>query len=78
MTAMPPFTLGIEEEFQLVDGETLELKSHVSQMLKESEEQLPEHIRRELHKSVIEIGSKVCTPRSPKRQHFLRDSEQRH
>ena len=28
------FTIGIEEEFQLLDGETYELRSHVSQMLK--------------------------------------------
>jgi len=60
MTAMPPFTLGIEEEFQIVDAKTFALKSHVSQMLKQSEEKLPDNIRRELHKSVIEIGSKVC------------------
>ncbi|MGQ0615076.1 MAG: carboxylate-amine ligase [Planctomycetaceae bacterium] len=57
---MPDFTLGIEEEFQIVDAETRELKSHVSQMFAKSEALLPDKIHRELHRSVIEIGSKIC------------------
>lgn len=31
------FTLGIEEEFQIVDPESRELKSHVSEILEEGE-----------------------------------------
>jgi len=57
---LPAFTTGIEEEFQVVDPESRELKSHISQMFRESEERLPEKIHRELHRSVVEIGSKVC------------------
>ena len=58
--AEPDFTIGIEEEFQVIDPETRELKSHVSQMFKAGEERLPERFQRELHQSVLEIGSKVC------------------
>ena len=58
--SLPPFTLGVEEEFQIVDAETRELKSHIQQMFAEGEERLHEKIQRELHQSVIEIGSKVC------------------
>ncbi len=57
---LPKFTLGIEEEFQIVDPETRELKSHISQMFEEGAEKLHEQIHRELHQSVVEIGSKVC------------------
>ena len=30
---LPDFTLGIEEEFMVIDPETRELKSHVSEMI---------------------------------------------
>jgi len=57
---LPNFTLGIEEEFMIVDPETRELKSHISQMFAEGEQKLADKIHRELHKSVVEIGSKIC------------------
>jgi carboxylate-amine ligase len=57
---LPAFTLGIEEEFQVVDPETRALKSHISQMFAAGEAKMPEQIQRELHQSVIEIGSRVC------------------
>lgn len=57
---VPDFTLGIEEEFQVVDPETRQLKSHISQMFKKGEERLKEQITTELHQSVVEIGSKIC------------------
>jgi carboxylate-amine ligase len=55
-----PFTLGIEEEFQLVHPETHELHSHVAQLFQTGEELLPDKVKRELHKSVVEIGTSVC------------------
>lgn len=57
---LPPFTLGIEEELQVIDPETRELRSHISQMFAAGETQLHDKLRRELHQSVVEIGSKVC------------------
>jgi carboxylate-amine ligase len=57
---LPPLTLGIEEEFQIVDAETRALKSHISQMFEKGQRMLPDKLRPELHRSVIEIGSKVC------------------
>jgi len=57
---LPRFTLGVEEEFQIVDAETRALKSHISQMFLRGQEALPDKLRPELHRSVIEIGSKVC------------------
>jgi len=57
---LPDFTLGVEEELQVIDPDTRELRSHISQMFAAGETQLREKIRHELHESVVEIGSKVC------------------
>ncbi|MEM8884842.1 MAG: carboxylate-amine ligase [Planctomycetota bacterium] len=57
---LPDFTLGIEEEFMVIDPETRELKSHISEMITQQEQALPEKVHRELHQSVVEIGSKIC------------------
>src|SRR5438270_5452521 len=59
---MPPpsFTLGIEEEFQVVDPQTRELKSHIQEMFAEGEKRLGEEIKREMHDPVIEIGTPIC------------------
>jgi carboxylate-amine ligase len=54
------FTIGIEEEFQIVDPVTRELRSHVSQMLAEGKMLLQEHIKPEMHKSVVEVGTGIC------------------
>jgi len=52
------FTLGIEEEFQIVDPVTRELKSHIEEMLASS--QLGDQIKPELHQSVVEVGTPIC------------------
>lgn len=54
------FTLGIEEEFQLVDPETLELRSHLSEMIKEGRAILDDQFKLEMHKSVVEVGTNIC------------------
>ncbi len=54
------FTLGIEEEFQIVDPVTRELKSHVSEILEEGKLLLGEKIKPEMIQSMIEVGTGVC------------------
>ncbi len=54
------FTLGIEEEFQIVDPVTRELKSHVSEILAEGKLLLGEKIKPEMIQSMIEVGTGVC------------------
>ena len=54
------FTLGIEEEFQIVDPHTRELKSHVSEILEEGKLLLGEKIKPEMIQSMIEVGTGVC------------------
>jgi carboxylate-amine ligase len=52
-------TLGIEEEFQLVDPRTRELKSHIEEILVAGAH-LGDLIKPELHRSVVEVGTPVC------------------
>jgi carboxylate-amine ligase len=54
------FTIGVEEEFQIVDPETRELKSHIQQILEEGKMILAENVKPEMHQSVVEVGTDVC------------------
>src|SRR6476659_2501012 len=54
------FTLGIEEEFQIVDPTTRELRSHVSEILEEGRMLLGEQVKPEMIQSMIEVGTGVC------------------
>jgi carboxylate-amine ligase len=54
------FTLGVEEEFQIVDPTTGELRSHVSELIAASSPALGEQIKPELHQSIVEMGTQIC------------------
>lgn len=54
------YTLGIEEEFQIVDPKTRELRSHVSEFLEEGRMILGEKIKPEMIQSMIEVGTGIC------------------
>ena len=56
----PSFTVGIEEEFQVVDPVTFELKAPLEGLFAEGHERLQDQIKREMHAPVIEIGTPVC------------------
>ena len=57
----PSFTLGIEEEYQTIDPETRDLKSHIAtEMLTQGRLRLEERVKAEMHQSVIEVGTRVC------------------
>jgi glutamate---cysteine ligase / carboxylate-amine ligase len=60
MAKVHPFTLGIEEEFQLIDPETRDLRSHVQHLLDTGEGILKDQLKPELHQSVIEVGTSIC------------------
>jgi carboxylate-amine ligase, YbdK family len=57
---MADFTLGIEEEFQIIDPETRELRSHITEMIEEGRMILGEQVKPEMHQSMIEIGTGIC------------------
>src|ERR1700745_4348765 len=54
------FTLGIEEEFQIIDPETRELRSHIHQILADGKVLLKGHVKAEMHQSVVELGTEIC------------------
>lgn len=54
------YTLGIEEEFQIVDPHTRELRSHVSEILEEGIMLLGEQVKPEMIQSMIEVGTGIC------------------
>jgi carboxylate-amine ligase len=54
------FTLGVEEEFQIVDPVTRELRSHIQQIIDEGKMTLHEQVKAEMHQSVVEMGTEVC------------------
>src|SRR3954471_20999728 len=54
------FTLGIEEEFQIVDPHTRELRSHVAEILEEGKMLLGEQIKPEMIQSMVEVGTGIC------------------
>jgi len=57
----PTFTLGIEEEYQTVDPESRDLRSHIAtEMLAQGKLRLEERVKAEMHQSVIEVGTRVC------------------
>src|ERR1041384_3259174 len=55
------FTVGVEEEFQIVDPSTWELRSHVSDLPASSAPVFGDHIKREMHQSIVEVGTKICS-----------------
>lgn len=57
---MPAFTLGIEEEFQVIDPETRELRSHMHQIVEGGKVVLKEQVKAEMHQSVVEVGTNIC------------------
>ena len=57
----PSFTIGIEEEYQTVDPETRDLRSHIAaEIVQKGKMLLAERVKPEMHQSVIEIGTGVC------------------
>ena len=67
MMKSPSLTIGVEEEYQIIDPETRELKSFITQFM-ESEAgamevkkgELKAGVKAELHASMVELGTPVC------------------
>lgn len=67
----PSLTLGVEEEYQIVDPATGELKSYITQILEDGNITV-EGVKPELHQSVIEVGSSVCATPGEIREELVR------
>jgi len=67
-----PFTLGIEEEYQIIDPETRELRSYITQILEQGHLILQEQLKPEMMQSVVEVGTHVCRTADEARVEIVR------
>src|SRR6476619_2881229 len=67
------FTVGVEEEFQIVDPDTWELRSHVQELLASSVPAFGDQVKREMHQSIVEVGTKICSNVGELAQEIIRN-----
>jgi carboxylate-amine ligase len=73
MPTPPELTIGIEEEYQIIDPHTGELRSYITEMLQAETMTLREQdIKPELHQSVVEVGTQVCRTPGQARAELVR------
>lgn len=59
--AKPSLTIGIEEEYQTIDPETGDLRSHIdTEIISQGKILLKEAVKAEMHQSVVEVGTGIC------------------
>src|SRR3989441_9999720 len=68
---VPRLTIGIEEEFQIIDAEG-QLKSHSETLLAAARPTLGEQVKPEMMQSVIEAGTKICDNVTEAREEITR------
>ena len=54
------FTLGIEEEYMVMDPQTRELKSHEQKIVTEGQKVIRDKVKAEMHQAVVEVGTDIC------------------
>ncbi len=54
------FTLGVEEEYMVIDPLTRELKSHEQKIVIEGQKILKDKVKAEMHQAVVEVGTDIC------------------
>ena len=54
------FTLGVEEEYMVLDPETRELKSHEQKIVQEGQKVIKDKVKAEMHQAVVEVGTDIC------------------
>jgi carboxylate-amine ligase len=55
------FTLGVEEEYQVINPETRELSSHDQQIVSAAAKHFDEQVKAEMHQAVVEVITGVCS-----------------
>jgi len=68
----PSLTIGIEEEYQIIDPRTRELKSYITQFLEQGKMFLREQVKAELHQSMVEVGTEVCKSPAEAKKEIIR------
>jgi carboxylate-amine ligase len=69
----PPLTLGVEEEYQIIDPETHNLHAYITELLSQDEERPTKlDLKPEFMQSQVEVGSYVCRNIKEVRQEVIR------
>lgn len=72
----PGLTIGIEEEYQVVDPESGELRSFITQFIEDGRMVMVEReIKPELHQSMVELGTPVCDTPAQAMEELLRQRQ---
>lgn len=58
--AYKQFTIGVEEEYMVLDPVTLELKSHEQKIVHEGQKVIRDKVKAEMHQAVVEVGTDIC------------------
>lgn len=54
------FTLGVEEEYMVIDPASRELKSHEQKIVHEGQKIIKDKVKAEMHQAVVEVGTDIC------------------
>jgi carboxylate-amine ligase len=54
------FTIGVEEEYMVIDPVTRELTSHEQRIVIEGQKTLKDKVKAEMHQAVVEVGTDIC------------------
>ena len=54
------FTLGVEEEYMVLDPLSWELKSHDQKIVLEGQKVIRDKVKAEMHQAVVEVGTDIC------------------
>ncbi len=54
------FTIGIEEEYQVINPNTRELISHEQKITEMAEKYMQDQVKAEMHQAVVEVGTTIC------------------
>jgi carboxylate-amine ligase len=69
----PPLTMGIEEEYQIIDPKTRNLHAYITEFLSQDQQRdVKLNLMPELMQSQVEVGSRVCQNIGEVRQEVIR------
>lgn len=54
------FTLGVEEEYMVMDPQSRELRSHEQKIVTEGQKLIRDKVKAEMHQAVVEVGTDIC------------------
>ena len=72
MIGNQPLTIGIEEEYQIIDPESRELTSYIQRFLEQGRHVLRDQIKPEFLQSQVEVGSEICRNIKEARKEIVR------